>query len=59
MLSIGQLSRRSGVKIPTIRYYEQVGLLSTPERTSGNQRRYTKEQLERLSFVRHARGLGI
>jgi len=59
MLSIGQLARRSGVKIPTIRYYEQVGLMSTPERTAGNQRRYTKEQMERLSFIRHARGLGL
>ena len=59
MLSIGELSRHSGVKIPTIRYYEEVGLLSTPERTAGNQRRYSTDQLDRLSFIRHARGLGL
>ena len=59
MLSIGDLSRRAGVKIPTIRYYEQMGLITAPERTEGNQRRYTKSELERLSFIRHTRGLAI
>ncbi len=59
MLSIGDLSRRTGVKIPTIRYYEQMGLIDEPERSSGNQRRYSNEQLERLSFIKHARDLGL
>ncbi len=59
MLSIGQLSRKTGVKVPTIRYYEEVGLLREPERTNGNQRRYYKEDLERLSFIKHARDLGF
>ncbi|MCD1636718.1 helix-turn-helix domain-containing protein [Martelella mediterranea] len=59
MLSIGELSRRTGVKVPTIRYYEQVGLLKKPERTEGKQRRYGSEALERLTFVRHARDLGF
>ncbi len=59
MLSIGDLSRRTGVKIPTIRYYEQMGLIDAPERTRGNQRRYTSEALRRLSFIRHARDLGL
>lgn len=59
MFSIGELSRRSGVKIPTIRYYEQMRLLDAPERTSGNQRRYSQRGLERLSFIRHARELGL
>ena len=40
MLSIGQLSKRTGVKVPTIRYYEQTGLIDAPERSEGNQRRY-------------------
>ena len=57
MFSIGDLSRRTGVKIPTIRYYEDAGLLPTAERTSGNQRRYDGAGLERLSFIRHARDL--
>ncbi|MBL4725760.1 MAG: helix-turn-helix domain-containing protein [Rhizobiaceae bacterium] len=59
MLSIGELSKRTGVKIPTIRYYEQMGLIDAPERSSGNQRRYTRQGLERLSFIRHGRELGL
>ncbi|MEE9454438.1 MAG: helix-turn-helix domain-containing protein [Paracoccaceae bacterium] len=59
MLSIGDLSRKTGVKIPTVRYYEQMGLISAPERSSGNQRRYSTVELERLSFIKHARDLGL
>jgi len=59
MYSIGTLSKLTGVKIPTIRYYEQMGLIDTPERSSGNQRRYCKSGLERLSFIRHGRELGL
>lgn len=59
MLTIGRLSEATGVKVPTIRYYEQIGLLPTPERSTGNQRLYGTTQLERLRFVRHARALGF
>ncbi len=59
MFSIGELSKRTGVKIPTIRYYEQKGLIDVPERSEGNQRRYTKDGLSRLSFIRHSRDLGF
>lgn len=59
MFSIGDLSKRTGVKIPTIRYYEQVGLIDAAERSDGNQRRYTREGLKRLSFIRHSRDLGF
>ena len=59
MFSIGQLSKRTGVKIPTIRYYENMGLIDPPERSEGNQRRYTYEGLSRLSFIRHSRDLGF
>ena len=59
MLTIGALSDQTGVKIPTIRYYEQVGLLNEPQRSAGNQRRYLKQDLERLLFIRHARDLGF
>lgn len=59
MFSIGDLSRRTGVKVPTIRYYEEIGVLSNAGRTSGNQRRYDDAALERLAFVRHARDLGF
>ncbi len=59
MFSIGELSRQTGVKVTTIRYYEQEGLLPVPFRSQGNQRRYEKEHLERLRFIRHARDLGL
>ncbi|MDF2373142.1 MAG: helix-turn-helix domain-containing protein [Rhizobiaceae bacterium] len=59
MFSIGELSKRTGVKIPTIRYYEQMGLIDAPERSEGNQRRYSKEGPQRLSFIRHSRELGF
>lgn len=59
MFSIGSLSKQTGVKVPTIRYYEQVGLIAPPERTEGNQRRYRKEVLQRLGFIKHARELGF
>ena len=59
MFSIGQISRRTGVKVPTIRYYEQMGLIQAPERSEGNQRRYSKAELEQLGFIKHARDLGL
>ena len=58
-LTIGEISRETGCKVPTIRFYEQQGLLSPVGRTSGNQRRYDRRQVERLSFIRHARDLGF
>ena len=54
-LSIGELSARTGVKVPTIRYYESRGLIAVPLRSAGNQRRYGRAELERLGFIRHAR----
>ncbi len=59
MLSIGDLAKRTGVKVATIRYYEQMGLISAPDRSEGNQRRYEPRDLDRLSFIRHARDLGL
>ncbi len=59
MYSIGQLSQRTGVKVPTIRYYEQIGIIDEPGRSAGNQRRYGDADLDRLTFVRHARDLGL
>ncbi|MDF2983730.1 MAG: MerR family DNA-binding protein [Devosia sp.] len=58
-LAIGDLSRQTGVKIPTIRYYEQIGLLPSPIRTEGQQRRYDPGEVRRLNFIRHARELGF
>ncbi len=59
MLSIGLLSKQTGVKVPTIRYYEQLGLIPAPARSDGNQRRYPPAALDRLSFIKHARDLGL
>lgn len=57
--SIGRLSAATGVKVPTIRYYEQIGLIDPPTRTEGNQRRYGKAARERLQFIAHARAMGF
>ncbi|KEO55038.1 MerR family transcriptional regulator [Thioclava pacifica DSM 10166] len=57
--SIGELARRTGTKVQTIRYYEQIGLMPEPGRTAGGQRRYGDAELDRLSFIRHARQLGF
>jgi DNA-binding transcriptional MerR regulator len=56
---IGEAARQSGVKVPTIRYYEQIGLLPAPPRSEGNRRRYDADDLRRLAFIRHARELGF
>jgi DNA-binding transcriptional MerR regulator len=56
---IGVAAKRSGVKVPTIRYYEQIGLLSKPPRSKNNRRRYDASDLHRLAFIRHARVLGF
>ena len=56
-LRIGDLARATNIKIATIRYYEQIGLLPSPCRTSGNFRAYAPEHLARLKFIRGARDL--
>ena len=58
-LTIGQLGRATDTKIETIRYYEKIGLLPAPRRTTGNYRSYEAEHLRRLGFIRHARELGF
>jgi DNA-binding transcriptional MerR regulator len=58
-ITIGDLSRLTGVKVATIRYYETVGLLALPARTEGKQRRYSAADVARLNFIRHARELGF
>jgi DNA-binding transcriptional MerR regulator len=56
---IGVAATHSGVKVPTIRYYEQIGLLPKPRRTKSNRRHYDAADLRRLVFIRHARELGF
>lgn len=58
-LSIGQLGTATGTAVETIRYYEKIGLLAPPARTSGNYRNYGSRDVARLSFIRGARALGF
>ena len=58
-VSIGRLAAITGVKVPTIRFYEQNGLIAPPRRTQGRQRRYDADDVRRLHFIRHARDLGF
>ncbi|MGG7516842.1 MerR family transcriptional regulator [Allorhizobium undicola] len=57
--SIGELSRQSGIKITTIRYYEEIGLLPPAIRRENGRRAYDENDATRLTFIRHARELGF
>jgi len=58
-LKIGELARRTGLQIETIRYYEREGLLPAPARSAGNYRLYGPAHAERLQFIRHCRSLDM
>lgn len=58
-VAIGRLAALTGVKVPTIRFYEEIDLLPSPTRTAGGQRRYGPRVVTRLTFIRHARDLGF
>lgn len=58
-LPIGSLAKSAGVKVPTIRYYEQIGLMAPAPRTGSNRRTYGADDVRRLKFIRHARDLGF
>ena len=57
-MTIGQLAARSGVAASALRYYERLGLIRAG-RTSGNQRRYERAELRRVSFIRIAQQVGV
>ena len=58
LLPIGDLARRTGLSVSAIRYYESKGLLE-PHRTGGNQRRFLRSDIRRLSFILIAQLLGL
>lgn len=58
-LTIGKLSKAADVKVPTIRFYEQIGLMPAPARTLSERRLYDEAAVRRLAFIRHARQLGF
>lgn len=57
--TIGEAARLTGVKAPTIRFYEASGLLPAPPRSRSNRRGFDTEAIKRLRFIRHARDLGF
>jgi DNA-binding transcriptional MerR regulator len=58
-LTIGQVAAQMGVRVDTVRYYERIGLLPVPPRTTGDHRRYGTGALDRLSFIRGTQRLGL
>ena len=58
-MNIGQLSRRTGVPIDTVRYYEKQQLLPPPTRTASGYRHYEADDVLRLTFIRRAKTLGF
>ena len=50
--TIGKVATQTGVKVPTIRYYEQIGLLPEPGRSRGNQRIYETRSRQKTEFYR-------
>jgi DNA-binding transcriptional MerR regulator len=59
MLKIGDVSRRSGVGVEALRFYEKSGLLDSPARTHSGYRVYGEDVLERLAFIKQAQALGF
>ncbi len=58
-LTTGRLAKRTGVGIETIRYYERMGLLPAPARSGSGYRRFPADAVDRLRFIRQAKGLGF
>jgi len=57
--AIGEVSKRTGINIETVRYYERIELMPKPDRTAGGNRQYNQEQLKQLFFIKRARELGF
>ena len=58
-LSIGQVARRAGVGVETVRFYEREGELSEPPRRASGYRQYSEEVVKRLGFIKRAKALGF
>ncbi len=58
-LKIGALAKRTGTSTPTIRYYEEIGLLPRASRREGGQRSYGDDDVKRLTFIRRCRDFGF
>jgi DNA-binding transcriptional MerR regulator len=58
-MTVGELARRAGVGVETIRYYERRGLLDEPTRAANGYRTYGPAELDRLALIARAKGLGF
>ncbi|UFS67906.1 helix-turn-helix domain-containing protein (plasmid) [Paracoccus denitrificans] len=58
-LTIGELAERSGCTVPTIRFYEQIGLIPKAARSAGGRRVYSRQDVGLLSFIRRCRDFGF
>lgn len=58
-MKIGTLARRTGTNAPTIRYYEEIGLLRSADRQAGGQRVYSEDDIKQLTFIRRCREFGF
>ena len=58
-LRIGEVAHRAGVTVEALRYYERVGLLPRPPRSTGGLRRYRPDVLDRVRFIKQAQTLGL
>jgi DNA-binding transcriptional MerR regulator len=59
LLQIGELSRRSGLPVKTLRYYEEIGLIQAVNRSQGGFRQFSPGCLDRLSFIKEAKAIGL
>jgi len=58
-LTIGQVAKRSGIGIETVRFYERKGLVEEPPRTDSGYRQYPEDVVARIQFIRRAKELGF
>ncbi len=59
ILSIGQVARRAGVGVETVRFYEREGLLEEPPRRTSGYRQYSEQVVKRIHFIKRAQKLGF
>lgn len=59
LLKIGELSRQSDLPVKTLRYYEELGLIRSEQRTEGGFRQFSPDCLARLNFIKQAKTLGL
>jgi MerR family copper efflux transcriptional regulator len=59
LYQIGEVSKLTGVSVHTIRYYEKIGLIHKPQRTQGDFRKYPKEEIEKIIFIKQAQTFGL